>query len=322
MRRRRIVAAAVGLPWLARPAPAREPAPADGWTRLADLPEPLAKFGIAALGDRLHVVGGYDTRRSHWVYDPTTDRWQAGPPLPRGSDNLALLALAGRLMAIGGEAGTAVQVYDPAAQAWHAGPPLPAVRFASAAAVLAGRIHLAGGWNADNRRSASLASQVVFDPGRGAWLEAPPLATPRNAAAAAVLEGRLMVAGGRAPGIRADDQQALASMEVFEPRGPGTGDWQAGPALPQPRAGLALVALGGRLLAFGGETTGGRVSDEVTRYDPASRSWSALAPMPWRSHGLGAVVRLDAVHVMGGFGGPSDAVGTESVVHYRYRPAP
>jgi N-acetylneuraminic acid mutarotase len=299
------------------------PAPAlpAGWTRLADLPSGVAKFGVAALGGKLYVVGGYDTRHTVMVYDIASNSWSSGPPLPRGTDNVAALATdtpSARLYALGGEAGTAVQVFDPATQAWNAGPALGGVRFASAAAVLGQRLHLVGGWNANNSASASLATQTVFDIATQAWAAAAPLATARNAAAAAVIDDRLYVVGGRAPGIRASDQSSLGSMEIYNP---GTDQWSAGAALPTARGSLAVVALGGRLYALGGESAPGTVSNAVERYDPASGAWSALAAMPYRSHGLGAVVVGGAIYVMGGFTGASDAVGTESVALYRYQPA-
>jgi hypothetical protein len=288
-----------------------------GWVRLADLPEGLAKFGVAAVDGQIHVVGGYDTRRSSYGYDIASNRWAAGVPLPRGSDNLAAVAAGGRVLAIGGEAGTALQVLDPAARTWAAGPSLPGVRFASAAARVGARVHVVGGWNADNNASASLDSQAVFDLDRQAWGTGPALSTARNAAGAAVIDDRLYVVGGRSPGIRASDQRSLGSMEVLVP---GAAAWAAAPSMPTPRAGLAVVALGGQLYALGGETTPGGVSDAVERFDPASGQWTTLPAMPLRSHGLGAVVVGDSIYVLGGFTGPSDAVGTESAALYRYTP--
>jgi N-acetylneuraminic acid mutarotase len=301
------------------PAPPVAPPPLPaGWTRLADMPAGVAKFGVAALGNRIHVVGGYDTRRTVMVYDIAANSWSAGPALPRGTDNVAALATDTHLYALGGEAGTAMQIFDPTTQAWASGPALPVLRFASAAAVLGQRLHIVGGWNANNAASASLASQSIFDLGTQAWSAAAALATPRNAAAAAVLDGRLHVVGGRSPGIRAGDQQSLASMEIYNP---ATDQWAAGAALPTARGSLAAVALAGRLYALGGESTAGTVSNAVERYDPATGTWTALAAMPYRSHGLGAVVVGGAIYVMGGFTGASDAVGTESVALYRYQPA-
>lgn len=283
------------------------------------MPAGVAKFGAAAVGGRLYVVGGYDTRRSLYVYDIAADTWSSGPNLPQGSDNLAVLEREGRIWALGGEAGTAVQVFDPATQAWASGPALPAARFAAAAASLDGALHLAGGWNLSNTASASLTRHDRLAAGASTWSSAAALATARNAAGAAALGGRLYVVGGRSPGIRASDQTSLASVEVYDPV---AGTWAAGPALPTARGSLAVAALGGRLYAMGGESTPGTVSDAVERFDPATQAWSTLAAMPLRAHGLAAVAVGDALYVMGGFTGASDAVGSESRALYRYTPAP
>lgn len=292
------------------------PLPA-GWVRLSDLPLGLAKFGAAALGGKIYLAGGYDTRRGLLVYDIATDRWSTGPDMLQGSDNLALLAAGGKLYAIGGEARTAVQVFDPVANSWTAGTASPAIRFASAAAELGGRLHLVGGWNYSNTASASVATHGVLDSATSAWAGAAPLATARNAAGAAAINGRIYVVGGRAPGIRATDQTPLASVEIYNPV---TDSWAAGAALPAARGSLAVAALAGKLYAIGGEADGGTVSDAVERLDPATGTWAALPAMPYRSHGLGVVVVGDSLYVMGGFTGASDAVGTESRALYRYTP--
>lgn len=301
----------------ASPTPLPPPAMPAGWTRLADLPVGLAKFGVAAATGRLYVAGGYDTRSSLYIYDIAADRWDTGPAMPQGSDNLAMLAAGDRLYAIGGEARTAVQVLDPATNQWSAGPASPVIRFASAAAVLAGRLHLVGGWNYSNTSSDSLASHGVFDPAAQAWSAAAPLATARNAAGAAVVGDRLYVVGGRAPGIRANDQTSLASVEVYDP---ASDRWTAAPPLPTARGSLAAVALGGQIYALGGEGAPGTVSGAVERLDPFRGIWTTLPDMPAAVHGLGAVAVGDSIYVLGGFSGASDAVNTASRALYRYTP--
>jgi hypothetical protein len=299
------------------PEPSLPTALPPGWSRLADLPTGVAKFGVAAFGGQIYVLGGYDTRSTVWVYDIAGNSWSAGLRLPRGTDNVAALATSNRVWAIGGEAGLALQSFDPVARSWTRAPDAPAVRFAAAAGELAGRLHVAGGWNANNAASGSLTRHDIFDPALQTWSTAAPLAVARNAAGGAAVNGRFYVVGGRAPGIRRSDQQPLDSVEAYSP---ATDRWDAGPPLPSARGSLAVAALGGRLYAFGGEDTAGAVSNAVERLDPATGAWTALPAMPYRSHGLGAVAVGDAIYVMGGFTGASDAVGTESKALYRYTP--
>jgi N-acetylneuraminic acid mutarotase len=301
----------------APPPPVPPPAPPAGWTRLADLPAGRAKFGAAAVAGKVVAAGGYDTLRSVLVYDVASNAWSNGPSLISGTDNVAVLAVGGRVHAIGGEARTAHQVLDAALGAWASAPASPAIRFASAAAVLNGRLHLVGGWNYSNTASNSVDTHDVYDPATSTWSAAAPLATRRNAAAAAVVDGKLYVIGGRAPGIRASDQTSLASVEVYDP---ATNTWRAGPDLPQARSGAAAVALGGKVYVLGGESTPGGVRNTVSRLDPATGSWTELAGMPFSAHGLAAVVVDEAIVVMGGFSSASDAVGTESAQCWRFAP--
>ncbi len=277
---------------------------------------------MAEVNGKLFVTGGYDTSRNVYVYDIAANTWAAGPNLPRGTDNVQALASGGKVYALGGEASTALQIYDPASNSWTLGPNLPAGRFASAAAALNGKLYLLGGWNLSNAASASLASVAAFDTGANAWGADAFMAMPtaRNAAAAGVISAQIHVVGGRSPGIRANDQQSLATHEVYNPV---TNSWQMAAALPTARGSIAAAVLNGKLYIFGGEAitaSGGAVSNAVERYDPATNSWQVLEAMPYRAHGLGAVAVGNAIYVMGGFTGGSDAVGTESRSLYRYQP--
>lgn len=122
-----------------------------GWTRLADLPAGVAKFGVAALDGKLYVAGGYDTRRAVMVYDIATNTWAAGPQLPRGTDNVVLLAAGGRLYALGGEAtpggvSHAVERYDPASGAWTALTAMPYRSHGLGAVAVGDAIYVLGGF--------------------------------------------------------------------------------------------------------------------------------------------------------------------------------
>lgn len=294
-------------------------APSAGWTRLKDMPVGLAKFGVAALGGKLYVTGGYNTLRTVLVYDVAADTWAAGPSLSSGTDNVSTVAAGGKVYVMGGEARRAVQIFDPAAQRWSAGPSLPTIRFASSAAELDGRIHLVGGWNYDNINSSSIASHDAFDLASQRYLPGnrAPLAQARNAAAHGVVDGKLLVVGGRAPGIRDADAQRLSSLEIYSPAADA---WDSGPAMPTARSGAAGAALNGRLYVFGGELAYPRITDAVERYDAAKREWQSLPPMPYAAHGLGAAVVDGAVYVLGGYTAGGDAEGSESVRLYRYVP--
>src|SRR5439155_12170333 len=100
---------------------------------------------------------------------------------------------------------------------------------------------------------------------------------------------------------------------------PAAGTWSSGPALPTPRAGLALAAApDGTLFAVGGFVVGSaRVTAlatvEVLR--PGSSSWASLPPLPSPRSGVAATVdgTVDPDVLRGTSGGgairPMTAVG-------------
>jgi N-acetylneuraminic acid mutarotase len=67
-----------------------------------------------------------------------------------------------------------------------------------AAVVVDGKIHVIGGRTANYTQVT--AYHDVYDPGSGAWSEAPPLPTARSAMAATVYENMIVVFGGECRG--------------------------------------------------------------------------------------------------------------------------
>jgi hypothetical protein len=118
----------------------------------------------------------------------------------------------------------------------------------SATLLADGRVLLAGGWGQEPGGSrVPLASAELFDPDRRAFAAVAPMASARaNHSATALLDTRVLVAGGR--GVAG----ALYETELFEPT---LGVFTPGPNLPDnlPRAGHAAVRLGsGLVLLVGG----------------------------------------------------------------------
>src|SRR3989304_160317 len=78
------------------------------WREVAPLPEPLGASGIGVLGSRIHVISGEGSGgnvATHYVYDPSADRWERRADIPAPRDHLAAVVLNGRLHALGGRPG-------------------------------------------------------------------------------------------------------------------------------------------------------------------------------------------------------------------------
>lgn len=240
----------------------------DRWAEVAEIPEGLNHAGLAAVGGRLYILGGF----------------QGSSRAPTG----------------------AVRIYDPAAGTWRDGAPMPTARGALAVAVLGGRIHALGGNAArgvtlephEHGAAAgdrSVGTHEVYDPAQDTWTRSEPMPTPRNHLGAAAVAGKIHVVGGRVPG-----DMELSTHEIYDP---ATDTWAEGPPMPTGRSGIAVVAHRDRLYVFGGETVrwfSSKTFDDAERFDPATGRWAVLPPMPTARHGLGAASLAGAIYVLSG----------------------
>jgi hypothetical protein len=125
------------------------------WTRLPDMPSRREHIGGTVVGDRLYVLGGrapgsfaVDTAES---YDVSERRWRRLPPMPTETGGLDVVAVDGKVIAVGGgndEAGTvtgAVQEWDPKTERWSNLSPLRIPRHGHATAAAGDRIWVFGG---------------------------------------------------------------------------------------------------------------------------------------------------------------------------------
>lgn len=301
------------LAWGAQAQPRWESAPPAGVARQELYPEVLdGKLYVA--GGLLSPNTGYSAHFEAW--DPTARRWTRLATLPEARHHIALAATEGRLWGIGGFSGgfpnwraqASVHWYAPAEDRWHSGPALPQPRAEGIAAAWEGKVYLIGGRvpafpgasHFNDHQDTVLAE--VLDTRAGRWSRLPDAPTARNSAAAAVIDGRIYVVGGRSAQAQPDGtlrQVNLATLEVFDP---ARNTWTTRQPMPQARGGLAAAAHKGRLYVFGGEqwVPDQQVFADAWVYDPATDRWQALRPMPTARHGLGAATLGDRIHLVGG----------------------
>ena len=141
------------------------------------------------------------------------------------------------------------EVVDPRTGTARPGPAMTEPRASGTATLLPdGRVLMVGGYPGEGR--APTAGMEVFDPAAGTFAPAGTLQVGRADHSATLLpDGRVLVVGGFGA-----DGEALASVELVDPV---SGAVTSGPALPDPRAAHAAVAVGDRLLVVGGTTRGG-----------------------------------------------------------------
>ncbi len=123
---------------------------------------------------------------------------------------------------------------------------LPTARTEVAGAVWQGRIIVVGGLT---EAGAASAQVDLYDPGADRWDPAPALPLGLHHFGLAATGDRVYVAGGYhnpTPGAPWEAQAKVLSL------GPGDGGWREEAPMAAARGGLALAALGDRLVAIGG----------------------------------------------------------------------
>ncbi|CAK0799000.1 unnamed protein product, partial [Prorocentrum cordatum] len=142
------------------------------------------------------------------------------------------------------------------------------------------RVYVLGGCDEDG---TALASAESYDVGAEAWRPLAPMRRPRCNFAAAVSGGCIIVAGGYDDRMRDHD-----TVESLDPTRPSA--WESISVLAVPRWGVRAVGRAGAIYVVGGHTRDGEVGS-AGRLDPATGSWTSLAPLraPRRSFGLAAV---------------------------------
>ncbi|WP_440957275.1 Kelch repeat-containing protein [Oceanicaulis sp. LC35] len=110
-------------------------------------------------------------------------------------------------------------------------------------------------------------------------------------------------------------QEPVSEAPVFDSGLRLSGPWAIGPRLDQARAGLSATVLDGRVYAAGGA---GLASprDALEVYDPETRAWRVLKPMPVGLERFGMTVMGDKIWVAGGYSSEGGAEPIDSVWSY------
>ncbi|MBB5366268.1 NPCBM/NEW2 domain-containing protein [Deinococcus humi] len=268
------------------------------YTGIAAQPNTVAEAQGRAVGGKLYVFGGFDSRKSCCTptdraqgYDPATNVWTPLSPMPERGATHAGMATDGKdIYYAGGYVANAawtgqifgtraVWKYNVAQDTYTRLPDLPVLSAAGQLEYLAGKLHYFGGTNA--ARNLDLKTHYVLDltTGGATWTPAAPLLEARNHLGSAVLDGLIYAIGGQT----GHDAQ-LKTLNTIEAYDPATDRWE-------PRASMlkalshttnSTFVLNGRIVVVGGETAHDQPTDMVAAYDPRSNSWTLLTSLPER----------------------------------------
>ncbi len=243
----------------------------DRWRSVADTPEALNHIQTVALNGLIYSIGGSKmvpgqpkpSAGTVWIYDPSTDTFSSGTPMPVGRERGAgaVAVWHGDIYYFGGlHDGVSepwVDVYDPAADSWSSLPDMPRARDHFQSAVVGDTMYAIGGRQGDPL--TPFGFNDAFDFATGTWTTGlAELPTPRGGYAAAVVQGQVLVIGGEAGG------QALADVEAYDPL---SDTWTTLADMPTGRKGIQAVVWHGRIfVATGG--AGGAPTDVNEIFTP------------------------------------------------------
>jgi N-acetylneuraminic acid mutarotase len=277
-----------------------KPTSSEGWTRLADMPQPRGEVASANVGARVVIAGGLygvgQTSDAVHVYEIERDKWSRGKPLPSRRHHSAAAAL-GDFVYVAGGAESATD-WEPAATVWRARlgevwrrrAPMPEGRQGHAMVALGGRLYVVGGVGRSN-------DTLIYDAKKDAWTTGAPIPDGRDHLRAVAWRKKVWVLGGR-------DADLSRGVDVYDPK---TDGWTRGPDLPIGMSAMAVGVLGDRLYVIGGEDPGlrgGRVIQQHYVLGRGSRRWRSASRPVLAVHGAGYAAFGDRLFMAGGASRP------------------
>jgi len=265
-------------------------------------------------GGLIYVIGGVDRNNamalaSMEIYDPATNSWSIGAPLPNATMGAAgTKGLDGTVYVISGAGPgqNSIQAYNPITNTWTLKTDIPrSVWAADAATGEDGNIYVIGG-------SGGSDLVQVYNPTSDAWGLGSSMPTPRVGLGVIKGEDGLIYAIG---GYSLDKQIVLSTVEAYNPV---TNTWTIKTALPLPlcQFGITLGPLG-KIYVLGGSANYGNNTGPFYRtvysFSTATNIWENEDPMLTRRGELGGATVGNMIFAVGGANGEYFYLDTNEV---------
>ena len=239
----------------------------------------------------------------------SSNPWTPKSSMPTPRYDLGVVAVNGKIYAIGGRTGKVYQgeyaplrtneMYDPVSNTWTTKALMPTARFYFGIAVVMNKIYVFGGQRGYNMSDAGgpilCPSTEVYDPAMDTWETKTPMPTPRTQLRANAVNDLIYLIGGT---IYKSGYSSYSSKlnEVYDP---ATDTWTTKAPTPTSEVnGYGSAVVDNKIFIVGG-------SSGLTQiYNPAFDSWSEGAAIPVKDRQVAAAttgVRAEKkIYVLGG----------------------
>ena len=266
------------------------------WTRFAGAIA-LAAAMLAGPASHAQVPAPQEAAASPW-------RQQQGESRPTARHENGFVAVAGRLILVGGRGERPLDIHDPKTGRWTQGEQPPFEIHHLQGVEFGGKLYVLGALTGKFPEEAPVPDILVYDPVADRWSKGPeiPPHRRRGASGVAVHEGTIYLVGGNRRGHMSG---YVAWLDAFDP---ASGRWTELPDAPHARDHFHAAVIDGKLYAAGGRRSAHDLGNalaqtvgEVDVYDIRARRWSTLpAPLPTERAGTASAVVDGKLVVMGG----------------------
>jgi len=273
------------------------------------MPEAVWRAAAGVIKGEIYVVGGQNGNHKNigknQIYNPATNTWRTGAPLPERFGGGAGAVVRNVLYVIGsGRTGKAVWAYDPETKQWSAKSPMPTTRVDIGAAAENDIIYVIGG-NGRHFGRYDLFTVESYNPATDTWTEEADLLYGKASLSAGLVGTTIVAVDGTS--LRRGDQGTNQGYDA------STNTWRLLVKDPRPRDSACSGTIGTKFYVAGG-MYGANVN--VTE-SFAKGVWEDLASMP---HGVGSAVGAVYQGRLFCFGGSSDEGATVNNYVQIYQP--
>jgi N-acetylneuraminic acid mutarotase len=229
----------------------------NSWNTLPPLNSPRAGIASAVLNGKLYVIGG-EGYSSLDIFDPVSELWSSGQPLPHEVRKGAAISIAGKIYLTGGQNALGERLkklfeYNPITNQWTQKANMQYARHGLKVIHFDGRIWALGGRN--NSTLDKVESYVIEE---NIWRTEASLSVTRDWPSAWATEDGIFVAGGDNAGT------ILSSIEFYNRH---SGQWNLVGNLPAARRNSGIAVIKNKVYQISGTDSSFNYSNKVYAAD-------------------------------------------------------